>query len=249
MSAASESGDALPVTYPHVLGFPFAMRLITRRDFPLRPAGLVHVRNVIRQHRTLALDEPLDVAVWAEGPFENPKGRIVELVTEARSGGELVWLERSTYLRRNTRRPNSQARPELIMEKDTIDSASGGGLVHDQQGRSAAVDEVARWSVPADQGRRYARVSGDYSPIHLSGATARLFGFRSVIAHGMWTMARALAELQDRLPDKYEVAIDFVAPLPLPSAVELRATADAQHFEVVPADGGGRPHLIGVVVA
>ncbi len=244
--------DALPITYPHVLGFPLAMRLMTRRDFPFRPAGLVHVRNVIRQHRTLALDEPLDLAVWAEGPYEHAKGRTVELTTETRSGGELVWLERSTYLRRDraTATPSNPSPPSIKEEAGTVRALDARNFldrpVQEAPWIAGAV-EFARWSVPADQGRRYARVSDDYNPIHLSGLTARMFGFRSAVAHGMWTKARALAELQDRLPDSFEVGVDFVAPLPLPATVELRAAADAQRFEVVLVDDGARPHLIGVV--
>ena len=35
-------------------------------------------------------------------------------------------------------------------------------------------------------------VSGDVNPIHLSGLTAKAFGFKRAIAHGMWVKARAL---------------------------------------------------------
>ena len=44
--------------------------------------------------------------------------------------------------------------------------------------------ELARWELPAGAGRRYARVSGDYNPIHLWALTARPFGFRAPILHG-----------------------------------------------------------------
>ncbi|GFM97762.1 hypothetical protein Sfulv_25730 [Streptomyces fulvorobeus] len=46
----SESG-ALPLTYPHVLGFAPAMRLMTRWDFPLPVVGLVHTWIEITRHR------------------------------------------------------------------------------------------------------------------------------------------------------------------------------------------------------
>ena len=52
-----------------------------------------------------------------------------------------------------------------------------------------------------DIGRRYGAVSGDRNPIHLYPLTARLFGFRRAIAHGMWTKARCLAALEGRLPE------------------------------------------------
>ena len=56
--------------------------------------------------------------------------------------------------------------------------------------------EVTRWKAPADIGRQYAKVSGDYNPIHLSAVSAKLFGFPTAIAHGLWNKARTLAALE-----------------------------------------------------
>jgi MaoC like domain len=82
----------------------------------------------------------------------------------------------------------------------------------------------------SDAGRQYARVSGDVNPIHLSGLTAKAFGFKRAIAHGMWVEARALAALSGRLPDAMTVDVVFKKPLFLSSTVTL-ATA--------PVEGGG----------
>jgi acyl dehydratase len=86
------------------------------------------------------------------------------------------------------------------------------------------------------------------NPIHLSGLTAKAFGFKRAIAHGMWVEARALAALTGRLPDAMAVDVVFRKPLFLPSTVIL-ATA--------PVDGGwdlavrnattGAEHLVGTV--
>ena len=58
----------------------------------------------------------------------------------------------------------------------------------------------AGFTAPADIGRRYGLVSGDMNPIHLSAPSAKLFGFRQAIAHGLWTKARALAAMLPRQP-------------------------------------------------
>src|SRR5205085_2853324 len=44
-------GDALPPTYLHVVAFPLAMALMTRRSFPFSLLGMVHVANRIEQRR------------------------------------------------------------------------------------------------------------------------------------------------------------------------------------------------------
>ena len=85
---------------------------------------------------------------------------------------------------------------------------------------------AATWRIPDDAGRRYAKVSGDVNPIHLSGLTAKAFGFKRAIAHGMWVKARVLGALSGRLPDELSLDVSFRKPLLLPSTVTL-STAQA----------------------
>ena len=88
--------------------------------------------------------------------------------------------------------------------------------------------ELARWPLPAGAGRRYARVSGDYNPIHLWPWTARPFGFRAPILHGYATAARtAHALIAQRLRgDACRPAAD-AHRLPRPAAPPLhRRPAD-----------------------
>jgi acyl dehydratase len=87
-------------------------------------------------------------------------------------------------------------------------------------------DEVTRWTLRGDAGRRYAAVSGDYNPIHLWAVTARPFGFRRPILHGFCTQAMvAHALIQHRLGGDpaalRRLRIAFRAPLPLPSRARL----------------------------
>ena len=60
---------------------------------------------------------------------------------------------------------------------------------------------TVEWRLPGDLGRRYAAVSGDRNPIHLYPLTAKALGFPRQIAHGMWSLARCVAALENRLPD------------------------------------------------
>ena len=93
-----------------------------------------------------------------------------------------------------------------------------------------------------------AAVSGDRNPIHLHALTARAFGFRSAIAHGMWLKARTLAALQGRLPDALTVEVAFKTPVFLPSAIALSARAVATGWDLdVRSASSGKPHLSGTV--
>ena len=84
---------------------------------------------------------------------------------------------------------------------------------------------TATWQLPGDLGRRYGSVSGDLNPIHVHPLTARLFGFPSAIAHGMWTKARCLAALDGRLPDAFTVEVAFKRPILLPATVQFAEAA------------------------
>jgi len=200
-------GNTLPVTYPHVLAFPLQVALMTDRSFPLALPGLVHVRNRIEQVRAVGIDEPLDLEVWAERFARHRSGATVDLCASVSAGGAQVWSGRSTYLARGAKAPDNA--PDSDVEVGIGD-----------------VRPAATWRVPDDAGRRYAAVSGDVNPIHLSGLTAKVFGFKRAIAHGMWVKARALAALSGRLPDAVVADVGFRKPLLMPSTVIL-STAEA----------------------
>ena len=84
-------------------------------------------------------------------------------------------------------------------------------------------EPLASWSLPASAGRRYAGLSGDANPIHLGRLSARAFGLREPIMHGMHTLARCEAELQ-RLTGAAprRLQMQFLRPLPLPGWAQLR---------------------------
>jgi acyl dehydratase len=200
--------NTLPVTYPHVLAFPLQLALMADRSFPLPLPGFVHVRNRIDQVRAIGLDEPLDLEVWAERFATHRAGATVDLCASVRAGGAEVWRGRSTYLSRGAKAPAGAPASDV--------EVSVGDLSR----------PAAAWRIPDDAGRRYAAVSGDVNPIHLSSLTAKAFGFKRAIAHGMWVKARALAALSGRLPDAVTVDVGFRKPLFLPSTVTL-ATGEA----------------------
>ena len=51
----------------------------------------------------------------------------------------------------------------------------------------------------------FAGASGDHNPIHLYPLTAKALGFPRQIAHGMWSKARCIAALENRLPEAVRV--------------------------------------------
>lgn len=219
--------QTLPATYPHMLAFPLHLALMTDPSFPFGAIGLVHIYNRITQHRPIATGEALSLRVWADPIEPHPKGRQVSVRTEARAGDELVWEEVSTNLRRG--RDNDDARAP------SVESA-------------AALPAAATWKLPGDLGRRYARVSGDFNPIHVHPLSARLFAFPGAIAHGMWTKARCLAALEPVLPGAYSVEVAFKRPIVLPARVTFAEQRGDEGVRFGVRDARkDTPHLDGAV--
>lgn len=220
--------DELPATYPHLLGFPMQLELMTERGFPFGLLGLVHVGNRITRHRHLRAGDTLTLTARAEALRAHDRGRQFDMVVEAMVAGQLAWRSVSTYLRR--------------------ESGSSGGSSGGRRDRETTREPSAVWKVPADVGRRYAAVSGDSNPIHLHPLTARPFGMSRPIAHGMWLKARCLAALEGRLYEAHTAEVAFKLPLTLPAKVAFSSWAegDGRRFAVRDARDG-KPHLDGSV--
>jgi hypothetical protein len=218
-----EREDRLPPTWPHIVAFPMAMKIMTELSFPFAVLGLVHIANEIDQLRPIAPDEPLSLRVHAGDLGPHPRGTQFTIHAEGAVDDKVVWRSRSVYLKRS------------------------GGSGASSGERTGPLPARAHWRVPADIGRRYGAVSGDRNPIHLHGWSAKLFGMPRPIAHGMWVKARCLAELEPTLPDAFTVEVRFKLPLFLPTQVAF-GVGDGGAFEVRDASSG-KPHLSGTLTA
>lgn len=216
----------LPPTYPHVMAFALQMQLLTARDFPFPLLGLVHLSNRIRVLRPLGGISQVRASVNVENLQAHSKGAVFDLVTRIDDQLGPLW----------------EAESQMLCKGVQLD----GALVGEPPQTSLALIEVARWTAPADIGRLYAKVSGDYNPIHLSGISARLFGFPSAIAHGLWNKARTLAALDDHLPEaNLEIEVTFKKPVRLPSEVTLMASAAGSSGDLRLVGAGELEHMVG----
>jgi acyl dehydratase len=218
--------QTLPLTYPHMLAFGLHMGIMTDSSFPYAAIGSVHLGNAIAQHRPIAPTEKLDVTAIATNKRPHSKGTVFDLVTTVTSDGETVWESVSNYLRPGKGVPD--AKPERSAPLDVIEGTG------------------TRWKLEGNLGRRYASVSGDHNPIHLYPLTAKAFGFPRQIAHGMWSKARCVAAMANRLPDSVRVEVEFKKPILLPATVAFgsRIVDEGIDFSLTNPKNGS-PHLVG----
>lgn len=216
----------LPPTYPHVLAFALQMQLLTAKTFPFPLLGLIHLANRIRILRPLGGVGRVHVSVRVQNLQPHAKGAVFELVTCIDDSLGPLWEAESQMLCKGVKLAGEPVEP------------SSGSL--------PSMSDVTRWWAPSEIGRRYARVSGDCNPIHLSAVSARLFGFPQAIAHGLWIKARTLAALSGHLPTaNIEIAVQFKKPVRLPSEVRLLASAAGSSGDFQLVGAGDLEHMVG----
>lgn len=205
--------DLAPAGYLFVLSFPLALSVMSRKAFPLRALGMVHVANRVVQNHPVRVGDSIGLRTWAQDLRAHRAGTQVDLVTQALDAdGDVIWEQVSTFLAKGAR-------------------LRGLEPADDESPRAEFSPPVptGRWELPKDIGKRYAAVSGDRNPIHLNRLAAKAFGFPRTIAHGMYTAARALATVGPARGDSYVWEVSFARPVLIPSTVAVRvASLDAE---------------------
>lgn len=223
---------------------PFLGVLADRR-LGLSLLGLVHLENELVVHRPIRPDDRPTCRVRLDRVERTDRGLELIVLGENRVGETLASESRSLLLVRSKKR---QERPATAREpRGSGDSESASS--NPELGSDAPPDweTIREISLAANLGRRYGWLVGDVNPIHLSGPTARLFGFRQAILHGFCLKGMVAHALIRALgggdPARLErLQIRFRKPAYLPGRVRVQVSGD--RYEVR-ASHGDRLHAEG----
>lgn len=166
--------SSVPVTYLFVATQSELLQLFVHPDTPIRPLGLVHTFVEFEQLEEMEVGQRYQFTVVLEMKEKTERGQRFETVGEFSRNGKVIARYRSGYLM-----PVKNEKP--------------------QHRRSSSLEDITAYKFQTQlrtskvSTRAYAKVSGDYNPIHLSSIAAKLFGFKAPIAHGMDMAARLLA--------------------------------------------------------
>ncbi|MCQ8896507.1 MaoC/PaaZ C-terminal domain-containing protein [Limnobacter humi] len=198
--------DFISLTAPQVLASPLHMYLMSRAEHPFPMLGMVHLHNAVELIQPLEFGVPYDVVVTIGDTRAIPQGLEFDVHTEFFKGDDVHWRGTMSVLCRVKGMPKPAGKPAAT---ETLDPAQA---------------QYVSLKVPEDQGRQYAKVSNDYNPIHLYAQTAKMFGFKQAIAHGMWSAAKTLSILEASLgaPAK-QYSLSFKQPVFLPSKASLKS--------------------------
>lgn len=195
-------GPTLPLTFPFVLQFPLVMKLMVSAEFPFAAVGTVHAENLIRRYRPIGIDEPLTITTHAENLREHRKGLLIDVVSRFTVGSDLVTEQVGTFLKQQRTSLSDEPRP-----------------APPKSATPPPPDAVL--GVDLSKIRDYASASGDRNPIHMGNLPAKAFGFPKAIAHGMWSAAAAVANVEHQLPDDVTYKVRFGKPILLPAKLNM----------------------------
>ena len=214
----------IPAIYLVVLAQSVQMQMMSAKDFPFEVLGLIHTANKIKQIRPLLISEKLTLSCQFGEMREHEKGIEFSFIIDVQVNHHSIIQAETTYLA-------PQRRKGAKTQTSPIDNPY--------------LDYTMKntWYLSESLGRRYATVSGDFNPIHLHAKTAQLFGFKQAIAHGMWTNAKVLANLE--LTPAYSIDVQFKLPIFLPSKIDLMLKQNTDSTDIiVRAHDTHKPHLV-----
>jgi len=218
----------LPMLFPHVLGFPLQMVLLTHPRFPVPIWRILQVRNHLVQHRPIATDAILDMETVMAGQRILEKGVEFDLQTRISEGTELVWESVNTFFARGRYGQSSAVPPSVRMPV---------------QGHTMA----ARWTTTTRSGWRFAALSGDYNGIHYWSWYARRMGFQRALLHSQLVLGQCMARLDVRRTTGSERLDTWLrGPVYQGADVHLLVSATEQgtDFQLIP-DGERRSAIVG----
>jgi hypothetical protein len=205
-AALGFSPGAVPLTYWYLPVQRAHMATLLSDAFPYRLAGIVHVENELVEHAAVPLAAPIRIATRIDILPPTLSGAVYcTLETVGSAHGAPIFTSTSKYL--------------AVRGQGGGNGGRAASAVKPAVRPGAPIDS---WTLSPSSGRAYARLSGDWNPIHLTRWSARLMGLPAPIIHGMQSLAKTCAALERAAGRRVvRISVRFTAPVPLGSTAEL----------------------------
>ncbi len=168
--------DSISAMYPLTLVYPMALRLISRKPFPLKMFSMLNKRTRIQIVRKLRCDDVFDLMTDIDTTRVTEKGIEVDIVSSVMVGNDVIWKSINTFFFRG--------------RFGTADPEIPGRL-----GRFDKPDMSETWYLRSENGFHYARLSGDSNGLHYSSRYAKMMGFKRDFIQPMFISETCLAHL------------------------------------------------------
>lgn len=201
----------LPLPYLFVASQNAQLELLLNKRFPYKALGLVHRSIALEMPIPLDIESVFEVKLEISDEMSHPKGIEFDVTARFKEQG----IEKAKMVNRYfcfKKQPEMESKP-----------SPKPAFSHLSAKTNISFDET--------NVRRYAKVSGDYNPIHIHSITAKPFGFKRPIAHGMYMLAKSMTKLE---PNATYLKATFHRPALLP--IELDLVADNETAFLINSD-------------
>lgn len=197
--------DNVPLTYLYLLAFPSQLALMTSKEFPIAVMGLVHLGNTLEFKAKMDTTTPVRMETSSLIPTKEEGSLFPVLSVKFYQGQTLVATCTSNYIAKRKRKGEKKAEEAPAPEPARRTPSYTENLTFTQ---SIAL--------------KYARISGDFNPIHVSKFLAKNFGFKSSIAHGWCSASRVFSIVaKHRKKEMNYITVNWKTPILLPGDVKL----------------------------
>jgi MaoC like domain len=186
-------------------GFPLTGKVMEGLSYPMLAAMNGGCKLTI--NAPLPANEPLEVTGRLDAVDDNGQRAILDqkIVTGTKSNPEAIVAHLYVFVPlKKEDKKNGKAKEKPRVPVDAR--------------------EIAFFKLKPDAGLDFAKLTGDFNPVHWVPRWAKAFGFKNVILHGFGTMARAIEALNRGLfagdvNALQEIDVRFTRPLVLPARV------------------------------
>ena len=222
-------------------GFGLAGQAIANLPYPL--ARVLNAGCRMQINSPIPANEPLQVRAWLESVDDDGRRALLQqrVITSTPSAPEALVADMFVLV-------------PLGGDKNAKTDGKANGKTNGKKPEKKAsprvpsdARELAFFKLGDDAGLDFAKLTGDFNPVHWVGGYARAFGFRNVILHGFGTMARAVEALNRGVLAGDVHALEhfecrFTKPLVLPARVGVYVHGDELFVGDAP---GGPAYLTG----
>lgn len=231
-------------------GFGLASRALEDIPYPL--ARVLNGGCRLQMNTPLPADEPLEVRAWLHGIDDNGRRAVLhqKVITSTASAPDAVVADLFAIVPLGDGGGKGKAAGKRNGRSGKNGNGAARATAPETRERPRVPDdaeEIGRWRLRADAGLDFAKLTGDFNPVHWIPPYAKAFGFRNTILHGFSTMARAIEGLQ-RGPFAGSVRAlrvfdcKFTRPVVLPCKLGLYVRGQEVYVGDAP---GGPAYLVG----
>lgn len=186
--------------------FPIATQCLVQSTIPSKLAGLIHLTSEFIKYSVHNWRLPCDIEVSIEKCIQSDLGIKYFVRTD------VYQFKKQTLSNIN-----------VFLSK----SKSYSGKKRAAKSHDNLKDEVlTRFDVSIKDARRYALISKDFNPIHLSQWLAKKLGMQRAVIHGMYNVHKVAGYLRENGWNGNYLAVEFNKPCFLPETVCLKAYED-----------------------